>query len=174
MVASEEKESHASKQQEPQAPQEPWYKPTFSDVALDASVGIGKGRVEAHIDLSVCSVFLGAWASNAGVKTILCNRTEEIVVVSWTVGALQFKSKKANAETATSDVRIATITKLFKEALENDGWGLRCFTDVLGAILYRKHRVHRLNILSGTDLGNYKLKTFELELLSKGDRTYYP
>ena len=129
--ANKEKTNHTSED----GPKQPWYQPATAAVALDKTKVNGKGQLEAHVNMGICSLFIGAWATEADFKTILRQCTEDIVVVTWKVGALKFRPSKGPAANLTSDVRLAVIKKLFKEAIEKEGWAMRWFNDAHVAIL---------------------------------------
>ena len=116
----------------------------------------GKEWLEAHVNLGICSVFLGAWANDADVRTIFRQRTEDIVVVTWKVGALKYREPK-NKPNLTKDVRLAVIQTLFKEELQEEGWEMHWFNDVLGAILYKTRSVRKFNILSRINIGEFNI-----------------
>ena len=135
-------------------------------MALDQPKKIGKEWLEAHVNLGICSVFLGAWANDADVRTIFRQRTEDIVVVTWKVGALKYRDTKKKRD-LTKDVRLAVIQTLFKEELQEEGWEMHWFNDVLGAILYKTRSVRKFNILSRINIGEFNITTFQVEPIGR-------
>jgi len=123
------------------------------------------GQPEARINLGISSVCVGREAEPDDVRSVLRQRSEAVVVLSWQPLLSDRSSASSGSAVAgpfTEDSRRSRLRWCLENPLTP--WLGEILDGGRGALLYRPNRVESLKVLSSDDVGRYNITTFQVNL----------